>query len=219
MVGILGLGEYSTSHYISRLNQLYQQRYGGYSTFPFKLLNVDFNLINPYLPDQFDLIIPTLVNNLNELDNLGVSSILIPNITIHEAIDLSNLSQSIRDKIIHPKKLLKDKLELHKDKKILVLGSAYTMNSTYLLNNIAINEIKDSSNLVESVDSIRREIFYTKVVNQLNTSKIQSILSANLEVCVVIACTELSIVNARLPKLANVIDLVEEQFHHIFNSP
>ncbi len=53
-LGLLGLGSRSTQHYIGLMNARYNALHGGYSTCPFVMLNVDFNRINPFLPDDFE---------------------------------------------------------------------------------------------------------------------------------------------------------------------
>ena len=49
-LAILGLGSRSTTFYINELNSLYKKKNGGYSTFPFLLLNSNFDWINKLLP-------------------------------------------------------------------------------------------------------------------------------------------------------------------------
>jgi aspartate racemase len=71
-IGLLGLGSYSTTFYLSKLNELYHQQYGGYSTWPFRMLNANFNDINPFLPNQFETLKPIIGQYLDSLIKLEV---------------------------------------------------------------------------------------------------------------------------------------------------
>ncbi|HCY80239.1 MAG TPA: hypothetical protein DHV22_00810, partial [Xanthomarina gelatinilytica] len=92
------LGHRSTLFYLDALNKAYHEEEQGYSTCPFILYNTDFNSINPYLPNQFKKLLPTLKNYLRNLEKLPISHLLVPNITLHEVMD--KLDTNL--KIIHP---------------------------------------------------------------------------------------------------------------------
>jgi aspartate racemase len=71
--GILGLGSRSTLFYIEQLNKGYNKKHGDYSTFPFKMLNVDFQLYNTYLPAQYEILLPQLQKDLSWPGSLAIT--------------------------------------------------------------------------------------------------------------------------------------------------
>ena len=52
-LGIIGLGSKSTTYYIELLNLFYNKKHGGFNTCPFTMVNINFNEINPFLPNDF----------------------------------------------------------------------------------------------------------------------------------------------------------------------
>lgn len=194
MLGVLGLGSQSTVHFIDRLNKLYNYQNGDFSTCPFVMLNADFNQINPYLPNDFEKLIPILTSKLMELNELGVSRIAVPNITIHETID--QLDPILQSTIIHPLKLGREIAGNSKKTKVLILGTRYTMQSNYVLpffrkmESIQLNEYQ-----LETIDSIRKKVYeagHTELLQQELEECIKNVV--NDEVLIVVACTELSLI-------------------------
>ncbi|MDG2431828.1 hypothetical protein, partial [Flavobacterium sp.] len=96
-VGLLGLGSRSTLYYIEQLNRLYNKKMGGYSTFPFMMINTNFDTINSLLPNPSNELDAVLTEYVTRLEKLEITAILIPNITLHETID----RLKIRKKILH----------------------------------------------------------------------------------------------------------------------
>ena len=131
-LGILGLGSRTTQFYIQQLNQKFNDKYGGYSTCPFMLLNTNFNEINPYLPDDYNVLENVLENYLNKLIAKEVNTVLIPNITLHETFDRikSKIEGSVE--FIHPVHSTIQQLMLNGKSEALILGSGYTMNSSVM---------------------------------------------------------------------------------------
>jgi len=87
-LGILGLGSKSTLYYIDELNRIYNEFNGGFSTFPFKMLNADFDEINQLLPIYSEELDRIVTHYLVELTQMNVKHVLVPNITLHETIDI-----------------------------------------------------------------------------------------------------------------------------------
>ena len=50
---VIGLGSRSTAFYLQALNKEYNAKFGGYSTCPLVLYNVNFHAINTLLPRRF----------------------------------------------------------------------------------------------------------------------------------------------------------------------
>ena len=69
-LAILGLGSRTTSFYLKHLNNIYNEKKGGFSTCPFLLLNADFNTINsllPYVSEDLDTAVSQYTNQINSL--------------------------------------------------------------------------------------------------------------------------------------------------------
>lgn len=193
-LGILGLGNRSTLYYIDALNTAFNKIQKEYSTFPFLLYNTDFNLINPYLPDNFEKLLPTLSEYLNQIEKLPISHLLIPNITLHEALDKLKTTLPI----LHPLALSATSLKDNNKSKVVVFGSKYTMTSTYISNYFSsegIQVISPSQQDIDFIDGLRKKIYsncekpsdieiYNKLISKYSKNS-----------CVLIACTELSILN------------------------
>jgi|TARA_R110000737_G_scaffold202403_1_gene221604 aspartate racemase len=207
-LGILGLGSYSTAHYIQKLNSAYHKEKGGFSTAPFVMLNVDFDSINPYLPDQFDEVVRNILGPLKELESYGITHLLVPNITLHESLD--KIKDEFQFEIIHPLPLLIDELKRNQVEKATLFGTKYTMNSLYLNRFLAENSIevvKQSDPFEQQIDEIRMSAY--EGINCLSQFTVLESLISN-DTAIVIACTELSILNVK-KRQSLVFDLSEIQ--------
>jgi len=208
-IGVLGLGSRSTLHYINRLNEIYNQKYLGYSTCPIKLLNANFDQINPFLPDRFDKLKPIVKSKLDELNDLGVQNIIVPNITLHETIDQSDFDS--KDKLIHPIKSTIKQLQEKKISKVVIYGSAYTMTSNYLtglLGESGIEAIIPELADIQVIDDLRTQI-YAGVKNNII---FETNLKKYCQFPALVSCTELSLV-AKKFKNQEIFDLAEIQIN------
>ncbi len=207
-LAILGLGSRSTTFYIHELNRLFNQRHGGYSTFPFKLLNTNFNKINPLLPNTSSALDKVMQTYLSALEKWDSQNILIPNITLHETIDRLKVSTPI----IHPIQLIIQELQNQKINQIVILGSLYSMQSNYIsskLTTIGIKVTLPKDDEMKFLDSFRKNV-YDSLETTSDIKKYHDIILKYQELStVVIACTELSI---HCPKnTSNVLDLATLQ--------
>lgn len=193
-LGILGLGSYSTTFYITQLNAQFQAINKGYSTYPFVMLNANFNDINPYLPNRFEQLVPVVKNYLNQLVQLGATQLLIPNITLHQTIDQLVLPQNTS--IIHPVLMVIAQLKANNINKIALFGTVYTMNSAYmkrLFNQHHIELIPIHEKDQSAIDQVRKAIY----LNEKDITAIETLAKLTYHykniAPVVLACTELSV--------------------------
>lgn len=191
-LGILGLGSQSTQFYIKELNSLYNKQFKGYSTCPFKLLNTNFDAINNLLPNTSKSLDTIVKQYIDDLISLKVDVILVPNITLHQTLDRLNCSISI----VHPLAATITEIHKNKYKKVLLLASIYTMNSTYIKSYFANNDIAvllPSEEDMQYVDEVRKQIYEgteTKKILKDYNRMVEKYAQNN---AVVIACTELSL--------------------------
>ena len=198
---ILGLGARSTLFYQEKLHELYFCKKGGYSTFPFILKQLDFNSINPYLPNNTSVIAPILQRELKDYNRAEVK-LLVPNITIHKILDRIEFNLQI----IHPYELLNKELENSKLSNLVFFGTKFTNNDSYIASYIkdrSIEKLRDDEVLF--LDDLRKNVYANTENNEdiIIYNKLIEKYSENY--IVIIACTELSIINSSKNK--NVIDL------------
>ena len=212
-IGVLGLGEKTTQFYLKKFNQLYHNKYKEYSTCPIKMLQVDFNEINPYLPFDFDVLKPVVLNYLIELNNLGVEVIVVPNITLHLTINQLDLPFGIKNKLIHPFDVKEKASQVSHSQKLMVLGTKYTMEQSFLAELYSsphLNYDVPSIERVEEIDFIRSEVYEHGVTSEMQM-KFDDLLT-RYSGQVLIACTELSLLN----ESNRGIDLIQNQIGNAF---
>lgn len=190
--GILGLGKASTLYYLNEIHKRYQEEHNEFSTCPFLLYQIDFQKINPFLPDQFNILIPSLKHDLAQISRLGISNLLVPNITLHETLDQMELAVGI----YHPVNLTSQELQEKNISKVYLFGTLYTMNSKYLKNkfsesNISLLNVAESDQKV--IEDFRKDVYHEQQFSAqiVNFQNLIRKYSANHPV--VIACTELSL--------------------------
>lgn len=214
-LGILGLGSKSTLFYIDELNYQYNKLHGGYSTCPFVMINTDFNAINSSLPDNFYKLKHIVKPYLDYFESLDIECLLIPNITLHETIDMLIAEESYSFKVIHPLKLVIDNIAKQGVKEIVVFGSVYTMTQKYISGHIASNTVSVynlDGKKIETIDEIRKQIYIEDYSNVFKLEQIINELPANITP--VIACTELSIA---LKNTNRKIDMAQLQIKDALN--
>lgn len=211
-LGLLGLGSRSTQFYVEQLNQKYQRVNGGYSTCPFLLLNTDFNEINPFLPNNFKELETNLIPYFKELKRIKVSSLLIPNITLHETVDLLEVESNFNTSVIHPINSTINEIKKNNQNNIVLFGSLHSMQSPYITNQFEENGIKVSlptENEMKFIDYFRQHIYKNKETPNDLIRYQQLIQLYTTDKTLVIACTELSLILDEIT--VNVYDMARIQ--------
>lgn len=206
--GVLGLGAVSTNYFLRRIHEKFRINHEEFSTCPLLLYQIDFQELNPFLPNNFEALVPKLNSYLNDISNLGISKLLIPNITLHETVDQINLPIDI----IHPVELTVNFLKEKKIEEAFIFGTSYTMNSQYLKKRFLENNILLI--VPDLVDQNRIDEFRKKVYSGIETAA-EIIVYKNLinkyseKNLVLIACTELSLYS--LIDQSKCVDMAELQ--------
>lgn len=193
-IGILGLGAQATLHYIKRLNTLYQSRKGTHHTFPFLLLNANFDNINPHLPYDMERIDKVFRDYLNELMAMGKRHLLIPNITLHELLDEVGLPVSVE--LIHPVREAEAALRFLPGRPLMIWGSKYSMQEERLPKHF--EELGETVLHADKADQQRIDDLRKKVYKQGVDAETQEVFNELVEkyrkeARILLACTELSI--------------------------
>lgn len=197
-IGLLGLADRSTRYYLQQLNAQYNHLYGGDSTCRIKLLNVNFELINPFLPDDFERLIPVTKRSLMELVAMNVDQIILPNITLHNTIDQLSLGKEVYGKIVHPLKLLGDIVKSRNLNEIRLLGTRHKSHGDYISNfleDLGVKVTFPSQEQLRTNEALRCDIYsYSEWGHQFSNLSTQVNQYINDENgLIVIACTELAI--------------------------
>ncbi len=192
------LGGGATRFYLDQLKQLYQATHGNKNLAPIVQTPVDFEQINAFLPDRFIQLTPLLETLFLDIEQNGADLILIPNITLHAAVDRLALTEQTRQKIIHPIHVGIEKLKEEQIRQITLVGTRHTMQSTLIaqyFDRQGIDVLPCATEDIETLDRIRLEVFnkgFSKAMTDM-TEEMNNVLSGYGNI--VIACTELSILN------------------------
>jgi len=196
MVGILGLGIQSTLFYTSYLHQKYFEEYGKYHTYPYLQYQIDFDELNQFLPDNFDVLVPRLQKVISQVKTLPPKKWIIPNITLHETFDKLNTQL----KIYHPLELAVEYCRVNKVKDIIIFGTYYSMKSKYLIHffeNQNIKVLNIDAEHYALIDSLRKKV-YNNSQTKADIENYIKIIGKYKQYHIVIACTELSILTNKI---------------------
>ena len=214
-LGLVQLGKFSTQFY---LDELYRQN---------KLLGVDhvleintvktnFEQINQHLPKNFEQLIPLLKRHTEHLKTLDLDATLFPNISLHETLDKMDHGLEL----IHPIKVTLDSLYEKRIKKIAIWGTKYIARDPFffdLLKKINVECITLSDQMIDSLDAMRKAVYKNGIDSKLLLA-MQEMINAHIgEAPILIACTELSALNAQLPPTKNVIDMAKLQIEKVID--
>ena len=219
-IGLLGLGSHSTCYYLEQLNAEYNRLYGGFSTCPIKMLNTNFNEINPYLPHDFENLEPITSKSIIEISELGIECLIVPNITLHETLDRLKLGKIM---IVHPVYEAARKLKVNGAKEIVLFGSIFTMDGVYIPQiflEYSIKTIQPSDNDKSAIDDLRK-IVYQHGASKESEAALKSLIERYInDFEVVIACTELSMLleNQTADKLYDLVQIQIDKAVAIINT-
>jgi len=134
-VGLLGGMSYeSTLVYYQKINQDIQKRYGGSHSAQILMYSFDYARLETLLiEDKWDCIINELVDKGLKLKQAGADFIVLCANTMHLVAD--EVEKKVGLPLIHIAKATRTYAIEHKMKKVLLLGTTYTMNSP-LYNNL-----------------------------------------------------------------------------------
>lgn len=131
-LGLLGLGSRSTQFYLGLLNARYNALRGDFATCPLVMLNADFGRINPFLPDDFEKLDPVILEYLSKVVDLSIQRLIIPNITLHAAVDRVLPMVNSPLEVVHPAHVAIRALQEMGVRESLLLGTRHTATSSYL---------------------------------------------------------------------------------------
>ena len=206
-----GLGIQASILAYRLLNQFYSQRKGQGHTCPLRLLNVDFEPINQLLPYQQKASAKLLLPYLQDINQQDVCCIIMPNNTLHQSLDIILEKHSFEKPILHIGHLLHAEIKKLKRAQVMILGTAYTMQSGYLQSFLPeiSNNILPNNSLLSKVEDLRKLYFHSSDT-ELSLQIWEDLNHQYPEVdYFIVACTELSIAfNSINEKKLDTLDLL-----------
>ncbi len=206
-IGLLGLADDTTRHYIKRFNYHFNHKHGAYHTAPLKVLNYNFNLINPYLPNQYDHLKLNLLKGIQLLWQFDVDHIVIPNITLHQTLNL--IEKELED--LELLNIWEDVPRLIDTNEYLLFATRHTMGQNPLARLSNAHKLELEYGDEHKIENIRK-VIYQKPEDPQALSEFKKLLIKYKNQQIILACTELSIAYQNIDyKETKVIDLVERQ--------
>jgi len=205
---LLGLGEHATAFY-----QQYLICLADGAEHELTLKTLDFAELNAFLPDKYQQLCPRLEKELAQLDWKSFDALLIPNITLHAAIDRLNLPAEYSKKLIHPVSATLDLLQQKKIDRITLAATRHTMQSHQLstyFSHKGIEVKRPETDDMQRIDDIRLEVFeagFSENAERELTAILRKYQNPLL------ACTELSLLN----RGETFLDMGRCQLHRAFD--
>ena len=201
------MGEQASGFYQTELNRLYGQRHGRQEPCPLQLVEMDFERLNASLPDNYAALKPLLGTLFEKLEATGSAVYLLPNITVHAAVDRLDLPSVEYAKIVHPLTCGLSILEAGDITRITLAGTRHTMQSGQLADYFEEKQIAvafPGADDIQALDSLRLEVFARGYSASLKADMEKLLAGYDNPV---LACTELSMLNTG----ASFIDLARLQ--------
>ena len=213
-IGVLGgLGYRGTMLAYEKLNKRYQNKVGEGHTCPIRLLSIDFIEINELLPFRISEAADKLLPFLMDIDGQEVSCTIMINNTLHQALDLLKDELLMENPLGHIGLLLTEYLKERKARKVMLIGSAYTMSSGYFDAFVPddVEIIKASTSIQEELETLRKT-FYTTTDNTLSKQCYNRIMTRYTDIDVfIITCTEHSLAFSKWTDSARWVDTMDLQ--------
>lgn len=220
-IGILGGTAYpSTALYYTLLNKMANEKWGGHHSCPIILYSIDYHNIKSKYANQWDEIPHLLKLEIENLLKLQPDCYLIANNTLHKAYDEIKHELLTNIPLSHSIELTKKHILDNEMKKVLLLGTPFTMEDDYFkspLQKVGIEVIipnKDQINKIGDFQAVlakgnitdEMKIFFAKLVQDY----------AHVD-GIILGCTELPIVFNSLDVNTPIIDTMVLQCEDAFS--
>jgi len=197
-IGLLcGTSWPSSMEYYKLLNQMANKHFGGFHSAKLIMLNIDYHGIKQHYPNGWDKIPSLLKTELEKLDALNPDCLLICNNTLHKGYDLIKDEIELRNPLFHMLELTATEASKNKYKKLLLLGTKFTMEDDFFKNHLENHGAEVIVPTLEERDEV--QAFQTKlsrgIIEDAAREYFQDLLLKYKDVdAVVLGCTELPLV-------------------------
>tara|TARA_R100001126_G_C4855197_1_gene164220 strand:- start:262 stop:948 length:687 start_codon:yes stop_codon:yes gene_type:complete len=163
-IGVLGGTSYpSTVLYYKLLNELYNQKMGGFHSCPMILQNIDYHEIKSrYNSSNGWNEIPILLKQeIESLISLNPDCLIIANNTLHKAFDIIKAELNLQIPIFHIIELTADYITKNNLNQILLLGTKFTMQDDFFkgyLKKQGIKVITPSNKEMDEIQTIQTSL-------------------------------------------------------------
>lgn len=221
--GILLTGVQSGLWYLRTVQEVAQNAKGVDYVFPLKIIQLPFQEINAILPYKMEEASEKLLPYFNEIKEINAQPFILANITLHEVFNYYSSEFLKQTQCISIQEIVVRKLPIF-PKKIVILGTKYTMNSGYFESFIPKQHevIPLNSSFQKKVDDLRIS-FYNKVDKNKAVEVYTDLTNTHPEIDLfIIACTELAVALECFENKTKFFNLPKVQCEllvkHYFNS-
>ncbi|MDR0193857.1 MAG: amino acid racemase [Myroides sp.] len=220
-IGILGGTAYpSTALYYTLLNKMANEKWGGYHSCPIILYSIDYHHIKSRYANQWDEIPNILKDEVENLLMLQPDCFLIANNTLHKAYDQIKHEFLTNIPISHSIELTKSHILKNNMKKVLLLGTPFTMEDNYFkspLQQVGIEVIIPNQEEIAKIGAFQSTLATGSVTDEMKTFFIQLMEDYSDVDGVILGCTELPLVFNELDITTPIIDTMVLQCEDAFS--
>lgn len=199
-IGIVGgMSWESTAHYYAALNEGVKKRLGGFHSAQVALWSVDFAEIEALQRDgDWEQAGEVLADAAKRLERAGAQCILIGANTMHKVADA--VSRAVSIPLLHIGDATADAVIAAGDRKVLLLGTRYTMEQSFLRNYLTgrgLNVIVPDADDQATVHSVIFNELVLGVVRDESRRRLQQVMERGKATgCegVILGCTELGMI-------------------------
>ncbi|EHO08129.1 amino acid racemase [Myroides odoratimimus] len=220
-IGILGGTAYpSTTLYYTLLNKMANEKWGGYHSCPILLYSIDYHNIKTRYANQWDEVPNILKHEIEVLLSLQPDCFLIANNTLHKAYDEIKQEILTNIPISHSIELTKKHILTHNMKKVLLLGTPFTMEDDYFkspLQQAGIEVIIPNAEEIAQIGQFQSILATGTITEEMRSFFMTLIEDYSSVEGVILGCTELPLVFNSLDIKIPIIDTMVLQCEDAFS--
>lgn len=212
-IGLLGgLSYLSTIDYYRQINEMVNRALGDRHSAKIILNSIDYQEVKKYNNKDWKRIGEILLHEITRLDNSGVDCILVCNNTLHKGIDLLMDQWKINARFFHIVDCLGHFAVAKNHKKLLLLGTRFTMEDGFYSNRLrdqfGLDVVIPRTEERESIQHIIMQELIKGIISEKSKAWLMRMIGTYSVDGVVLGCTELPlIINQKdmdLPVLSTV---------------
>ena len=198
-IGLIGgMSWESTVTYYRLINEAVKQRMGGFHSAKILLYSVDFHEIEECQSrGEWDLAAAILADAAGRLETAGADFIVICTNTMHKVVP--QIEQTLRIPILHIAEATADALKQQAIKKVLLLGTRYTMTQDFYKEKLVSAGIEVVIPDLQEIEDINHIIFHELCLGRIETASkeryrkiIESYTGSKIQ-GVILGCTEIGL--------------------------
>ncbi len=214
-IGLLGGTSWpSTIIYYRRLNELVLEKLGPYHSCPMILSSIDYHEIKSIYQSGWDKIPEILEREINRLLSYEPDAIMLCNNTLHRALDWIEDELDLSVPLFHIIRLTRDYLLQQSLRKVLFLGTRFTMEDKYFKQPLIDAGIEIIIPNAQQRDEV--QIIQTKLSKGIYEPEFEDYFQQLVDQypeaqAVILACTELPLAFEKVETEMKVVSTIELQ--------